>query len=303
MTCKMFGFLSFLLPLLLWASVTKAADRYTSEFMHQSAPKVFELKPRLDYDDGTLYSQTPGTHVDISGIQLFVKGEYGFGELLSAGLLIGYTDLTTKNNISKSEMDQTGLNDITFFLNGDLNSGSGGAFRFGLALELSPSKYTVESEAGTNVEKVSAYSGGFFAIPYVGYEFYRGLHTFGAKVMYQALLSGRSGTVDGASAKVTGGEEWTTSLFYEYEADPAVIGVSLDLINERNEEKNIGGVTTSLGAGRSSFRTSFYLPAKVSSSLTLLPLLSLEKITIYDSTIYGSGSNVLTFSLGLRVEL
>lgn len=206
--------------------------------------------------------------------------QYGVFQNVSLFGKLGYSSLnktTTRIGSPDQEFSQTGLEDIELGLRGKFDIL--GNFLWGGSLLISPGEQT--RELGTNSTDVSNSSGGFIAVPKLGYQFMVSRVRLGVMGSYEFILGNRNlRQTDSVGAttdfNVRNGGRTIIDGFGEFHVGEVdLIGVSIASINIEKSTRNAGTLNVSV-PGESYLRVRTY-GRKAWGSVWLQPYLDFNR--------------------------
>jgi hypothetical protein len=277
--------------ILVCSNLAYADKKPGSEQQHQANAGVFEVAPGAQiyqltskYPSGSLNPRTDTT--------LFSSGvvvEYGMNSLFSAGFDFRYGWQWSDNaGVIVRDHHKVGWHDPSAFLKFKLDDLGPGSLRF----QLSASKSLKEMNDSGN------YSGGTKLKPEIGYEVYFGPNTLGVRFGYGAYIGAREySPADEFKYKIKGGNDFTTTAFYEFSAAPYTLGFSLKIENVESSKMTADsmaaydvnivsgvGATIDYSSSTSAYELATYVPVDLSPTLRIVPAFSYMAAGAYDSS-------------------
>ena len=275
-----------------------------SEFLHQAKAGEFEITPAVNYHStsvGVAFPPTTLTNMKISGIAFSLTPEYGINHYLSVGASFKYTNDTLAMTPATIQPNTSisGLSDPSVFINAQFEAGPG-VIRTGASASFSLGNHTFNTSSNQN-----AASGGIGILPMVGYELPLLSGIFGAQFQYDYLATrttddSSSGTL--LTSTSTGGSSWNTSLFYEKDFHPMLIGVAIQYLNSASSQTTKKTVITQNLDQGSAFGANLYGSYRLSEKLILLPSFIYMKPNFLPGTNAVNITGVSFWSVGLGVR-
>jgi hypothetical protein len=248
-----------------------------SEYQWQTPANKWEVQPGILLGSAkktykSTYSATLGDSVKVDALALSAKGSYGINEMFAVDGILTYGSAVAKTSPSGThDAKESGIADIQFDFLGRMPLADG-SFRYGTALTISPGNHEVKDNGDSN-----AFSGGYALTPFVGYEMAMGPGIFGARLSHDLNLGDKTvktKQADGTElkTKVSGGEETSLAVFYEYSVNPMVaVGGALAFDGWSNTKtKNADGTTDTPTSGMTDLDLKVYVPVKL-TDIVLIP--------------------------------
>ncbi len=265
-----------------------AVQEQSSEIFHQAGAGSFEFSPALDYArlKATYKNNVLGLKsTTVTGPHIEGKFEYGINSMLAVGGILGYASTNSEVSPSGIIKDTTskGMVDPDIFLNGAIAAGPG-SFRFGTHFTYSIDKSKTEANGDTNQA-----SGGMALIPFIGYEMPVGPHIFGGRLSYELIKGDRKSTDSSGGTDVnsttSGGEDLSAAFFYEFAMPAVSLGTSLEVIASKETSTETAGISTDNHDSTTRAQLNFYAPFRAAPNFTLIPRVSYQRYTAYNSAL------------------
>lgn len=210
------------------------ADATQSEFFYQTAAGKSAGTIQAGYMDRELKTDA-GTQKDTGLTKAGLRYEVGLNDMFSVEGVVSYSMRTI--NPANSAMDNgsiNGLDNVQVNFKGTNGTYTWGRLRYGAMNSIGafPATYTLTSNS--NNFNFNASTGNYTFTPYLGADMDLGSGVFGAKVSYDLVKTDRviHSPPNQSTLLVTGGQDLTASIFYEWLMDQSLIGLAVDYMNE-----------------------------------------------------------------------